>query len=649
MKTEERTLNPENTITLDCPEVKIWRDFLSVLFPDTNNEFIEIRAFGAEKSTKELFFKTSEEVLSDWANIRALALTRNVYVGVCPRRNMKGGKDDVSRIHCLWADLDAKAFNNGKSEALERLKRFSLPPTMIIDSGNGYHAYWRLKKAEDITGKADIQRLEAYLKGISVNLPSDPTVGEVARILRLPGTTNHKDPNNKLPVSLVECNPDRQYNLSSFDTCIVVPQPKKSVNPPGWLSESLREMCDGNRNSTFAKVTGSLHRNRYTPADIFALLSPLAAEYSFPQDELRRVVESISKYPQANSLPSSLKSLDTSVADSAPMKAMSLNELFAAGGSKIDWRIKDVLPLQGVGILGGPSGIGKTWMLLDLAIECAVGGKWIGHLETTKGRVLYIDEESSHMLLRHHLTRLLTAKNQTNASLDLFFAVEQGLRLTNSNSVEKLGKLLDEKKPDLVIVDTLIRVHDAEENSASAMSQVFEVIRHLRQRHGCAFLFADHQRKPGATMTSPEFMLRGSSDKVAAVDTLLSVIKKDDDRIVDHSKSRYGKHIQAFVFRIADISDEATTLSYLGESDLVKKMEKQGRVREMVSALLNEGEKSRKHIVEHFKAEGTPQAVVDETLKDMQAEGMVQRSDRKTQEGRGGLQAFYNLKKEGSV
>jgi hypothetical protein len=66
---------------------------------------------------------------------------KNVFFGACPRFTKDGTKAGVKTVTCLWADLDGKDYEGGKEEALRVLMAFPIPPTVIIDSGNGYHAY----------------------------------------------------------------------------------------------------------------------------------------------------------------------------------------------------------------------------------------------------------------------------------------------------------------------------------------------------------------------------------------------------------------------------------------------------------------------------------------------------------------------------
>jgi len=623
------------------------RDFLELLFPSLNGQFIEARLI-KPGHVLPIFYESVEQLLNAMPEDVAGQNGFNVYFGVCPRIRKEGTKDAIKVVPCLWADLDGKDFPGGKPEALKRLQEFAFPPTTIVDSAHGYHAYWLLKEPEEIARPGDVARIEAHLKALASALGADQSAAELARILRVPGTFNLKDPSAPVPVTIVCFEPGRQYNLGDFDFLVSSESPEQTqkANPPGWIAQALAELKPGSRNSTFARIAGRLRRDGWEAADILALLTPLAERSGFPLAELRQEIEGLCRrYPSGNPSPSSPINSQGTETESKPLEALPLASFFAQVAAHITWSIEGVLPKEGAGIVAGPAGYGKSWMLLDVAIEHARGGKWLGQFATAQGRVLYLDEESSPALLRHRLTRLLAAKGLSADQLDLHVAVGQGLSFSNPASVEQLRRLLDQLRPALVIVDSLIRVHRAEENSASEMAQVFKAVKALIREFGCAFLFADHQRKPGGFGVSLDLLLRGSSEKAAFVDTLLSLQRKEGTLIVEHSKSRYAEPIPAFVVRIEDTGPEATAVVYGGEAEQIKQAARQEAAREFLTAALGTGDWiARKDLVEQAKEAEVSEKALDEVLKALEGEGSVERENRKPDSGRGGKAAFYHRK-----
>jgi hypothetical protein len=125
----------------------------------------------------------------------------DVYVGVCPRfepagPGRKSGKDAVHQVGVVWVDLDKKV--NGAS--LDLLEEADI----IVDSGNGWHGYRLLEKVRDVIYPRDKKDIEVLIRRYADTLlPGTDSVANVDRILRVPGTLNHKG--EPKPVTLVKC------------------------------------------------------------------------------------------------------------------------------------------------------------------------------------------------------------------------------------------------------------------------------------------------------------------------------------------------------------------------------------------------------------------------------------------------------------
>jgi hypothetical protein len=109
----------------------------------------------------------------------------NCYFGCNPRRAKGGTKaKDVSLARCLCVEWDETTWG----DAWQRIAALRLPdPTMVLWSGSGPHVYWRL--AEPITDLAHWSECQRALIRV---LGSDCCIHDAPRIMRLPGTWNHK-------------------------------------------------------------------------------------------------------------------------------------------------------------------------------------------------------------------------------------------------------------------------------------------------------------------------------------------------------------------------------------------------------------------------------------------------------------------------
>lgn len=105
----------------------------------------------------------------------------DVYVAVAPRAREEGTRGAIERVHVLWADVDGV-------EALQALRSFRPRPSMFVRSGSADsgHAYWALDQPVT-AGEA-----ERWNRRLAHSLGADMRSTDAARILRPPGTLNHK-------------------------------------------------------------------------------------------------------------------------------------------------------------------------------------------------------------------------------------------------------------------------------------------------------------------------------------------------------------------------------------------------------------------------------------------------------------------------
>lgn len=173
--------------------------------------YIELRAWpsSGEKIPYRRFYPNIRSASQAVEALRASPEKLNIFFGVAPRSERGGTKESIHFVTCLWADLDGKRFAS-KADALRSLEGFSLSPSMVIDSGNGYHAYWLLTEPT-----SELAKVEAINAGIAQVLGGDKT-HDVSRILRVPGTCNWKDPANPKPVRILQSRSQR-HALEDFE------------------------------------------------------------------------------------------------------------------------------------------------------------------------------------------------------------------------------------------------------------------------------------------------------------------------------------------------------------------------------------------------------------------------------------------------
>jgi len=120
---------------------------------------------------------------------------RNVYFGVHPCRVRRRDRQratiaTIAAINCLYAEFDAAP--GAKPALLEQLRALAPAPSVIIDSGGGYHLYWLLDQPFALADDAARERARAAQYAWVGYTGGDPAARDLARVLRVPGTINYK-------------------------------------------------------------------------------------------------------------------------------------------------------------------------------------------------------------------------------------------------------------------------------------------------------------------------------------------------------------------------------------------------------------------------------------------------------------------------
>ncbi len=234
-----------------------------------------------------------------------------------------------------------------------------------------------------------------------------------------------------------------------------------------------------------------------------------------------------------------------------------LDELLSTNYPAQEYVVHRLIPDAAITILSGTSRSFKTYTLLELAKSVASGAPLFGQYATHKAGVLFIDEENGGRLLQKRLKQLEVASD-----LPIYFSRKMGFKLDPENVASALH-LCKKNDIKLVIIDSLIRIHNADENSARDMSQVFNQLRRFT-RNSIAVLVTQHNRKQGAFNGGAGNEMRGSSDILAAVDAHIGVTRKNKWYLVfDQTKQRYDVELDPFQVKVA-VDDKSFGFEYLG-------------------------------------------------------------------------------------
>ena len=223
------------------------------------------------------------------AYAKSQAAETNVYMGVLPRFVKEsgggGGRDyHVNTAAWLWCDIDKGDATQAEVVDFLRHKNARLPhPRMVVLSGSGgVHLYWRLAQVHSMPSNAEREEYTRLLKRLVLavgfgasNLHADKSCTNVSRILRVPGTFNHKfDPPR--PVQAVLCEDATDLSLQEWNAelpfeplPVFKTQAARASNskfdpnsiPPGLLKWAAQGYPEGNRHHDIVGAAAFLFRD----------------------------------------------------------------------------------------------------------------------------------------------------------------------------------------------------------------------------------------------------------------------------------------------------------------------------------------------------------------------------------------------------
>lgn len=302
------------------------------------------------------------------------------------------------------------------------------------------------------------------------------------------------------------------------------------------------------------------------------------------------------------------------------------SELVSGDLRAVDWLVEGLIPAEGLVVIGGDAAEGKSWLSQHIA-QCVAAGKPVfGQFRTTQGPVVYVDAESSPLLLKRRLQKL-AAGLEVRSDIPVTFVFARGVRIDEEHSPEGVMAFLEREKPVLVIFDSLVRIHGANENDAREMAKVMANLRQIQTRERCAVLITHHTRKRSMINVAGQ-MLRGSSDIRAAVDghIFLRPTSEATRKRLVHDKSRYSQPLEPFQIEIVDNEvGTATFVRYVGPGE-APPMRREVRqiARELIVEMLEEGRMTRPEIIDRCRGQAGERAV-GEALRELYAERVLER------------------------
>jgi hypothetical protein len=238
----------------------------------------------------------------------------SVYYGLTtkkralPHVRARSSERDTLTLGCLWCEVDLKGGVYATHEDIYRaLCDFVEPPTVIINSGGGLHALWRITPVT--VTKENHAFIKEILRGLALTIKGDTSVAETARVFRLPGTINTKSERNGARCELIDLLPG-EYSLEDFTPYRALARPVakpidrdlpryKPDTLPQCVEDYLNQsISEGGRNNALNAAAFVLHSNDFSQSEAEGILLSKALSDGLSEREALRTIQSAYDAPK---------------------------------------------------------------------------------------------------------------------------------------------------------------------------------------------------------------------------------------------------------------------------------------------------------------------------------------------------------------
>jgi hypothetical protein len=286
--------------------------------------------------------------------------------------------ENIVGVRALFADFDGAPLP----------RAWPLEPHITVESSPGR---W-------LASGIELAEFRVFQAAIAAHLGSDPKIIDLPRVMRLPGFTHRKGaPFVTRIESLVPGQPyDRETLLRAFPQARA--RESREQRSGREQHQQSGHISKGGRNAALTSLGGSMRRRGMSRAAIeAALLEENQAKCSppLPEDEVRRIAESVSKYePRAQAGPDP---------EPQPLVVPPASTWAARTPPERSWTWQGWIPGGRVTLLMGDGGVGKSIVAQTMLSACASGrGELFGWPMASGVALGIFSEEEQDELERRH-------------------------------------------------------------------------------------------------------------------------------------------------------------------------------------------------------------------------------------------------------
>lgn len=261
--------------------------------------------------------------------------------------------------------------------------------------------------------------------------------------------------------------------------------------------------------------------------------------------------------------------------------------------------LENFLPSGGTGIIFGKRGHGKTQLQLTLCRAFCSGLPFLSVFPPVSARCAYVSLDMTPDTFQERL-RLIPDFGEWGDNFWAEASTRGPINIMESLPKHDWVARINEFAPDLIVFDTLHKIHDLDENAAATPAQVFGRLRYLFGGHP-ALMLNHHEGKdspnPKFRRTLTEEKARGSGAWMDDSDCGIYIRKK---------KTIKGVKLEISFPRYRFSEEPLPISAEFGEGLLVEPIKGAGSCRDLARTLLHEHEPATKsELARLMREEGT--------------------------------------------
>lgn len=535
--------------------------FIEFLFDGLEGQmYIVAKEPDNPESWDQVFFEYPAQADTAVKAINSYSASHDIYIAPVLYKSGRAVKENFKVGQVFWCDFDG---NTPES--------FDIPPSYNIYTSEGghNHVYWRLDEPVD-----DASIIEDYNRRLTFKYDADASGWDITQVLRPPFTLNHK--RGGTSVATVEVAEGLQFNLTVFAD--LTPAPEKSVDYSLWEKLDLPDLNDviyanklgpdfrrvfemqkaqvDDRSASLTNMAFICAETGLNDKEIYVILSHLATRWekfkhhtqSSRARQLIGIIEHARiKYPDNN-----FGALDQ-VFEYSPVGLLTTD-------ITVEWAIPDLLMKNGVLVMSGPGGVGKSQISMQIMAHLAMGIPIMDFKIDKPQKIGFFSLEMGDLEVKSFLQSMYPvwqqmygdeAMERLNENLQIL-AFGESLGLNTSVGQEVFLRWLELRQWDGIFVDSIGSCVVGNINSMENVQPFTNFNDKVRKRYGCFLWYIHHFRKPAPGTQSSG----GAEDSYGDVyitnraTTLLTVTRKADDILrVRNPKNRHARELPDFLIK----------------------------------------------------------------------------------------------------